>query len=57
MSYDQITEAIKEAPQTWLPALLKTVVDACLDRKVFVDGGIERYVAKAIEKHDPGLRP
>lgn len=47
--YENITEAIRQAPQTFMPALLATAVEACIDKKVFRNGkSIERFVVAAI---------
>lgn len=54
MSYDEIKDAIKGAPKTWLPGLLVCVVKTSLEKKVFKPGGAAR-VAKEVEDEALGL--
>lgn len=56
LSYSEIVEAIKTAPETWLPALLAETVQACERKKVFQDGGLIRLVERAQKKgtHENG---
>ncbi|MEE8241517.1 MAG: hypothetical protein V3R16_09640 [Nitrospirales bacterium] len=47
--FDSLNSALEEAPMTWIPALLKTLVYRAVDEKVFVTGqkrarGIIAYV-------------
>jgi hypothetical protein len=49
--YDDIKQAISDAPQTFLPALLANCVEACIDKKVFRDNSsIEKFVSSVIQK-------
>lgn len=50
--YDALVTALGEVPNTWLPALLVCVVQVCVRQKVFVAGGLERMVKKAIAQEE-----
>lgn len=53
--YEFTKEAIEASPQTFMPALLATAVQSCIDKKVFRDHkAIERFVVSVIlEKVNP----
>ena len=48
MSFDEIKSEIQDLPQTWIPALLKVMVETAVEKHVFQPGGIARFV-KAVE--------
>jgi hypothetical protein len=48
--YEQLKKLIEKAPLTYLPALLTIMVKTCVKSKMFVPGGIEKIVAKAIQE-------
>lgn len=51
--YDEIVGVIKEAPVTYLPALLLNTVETCLARGVFVNGTtLTEVVAKIVAKYE-----
>lgn len=45
MTYTELKNEIEEAPMTWLPAMLITVVSACVRRGVFRDADALRETA------------
>lgn len=47
MTYDELVKGIEDAPVTYLPALLITVVQACERGKVFQPGGLDKTVERA----------
>lgn len=47
LDYEILRRQLTEAPMTWLPAILATVVNCCDLKGVFQEGGLERFVAKA----------
>ena len=49
MEYIELVEEIKNQGVTKLPALLSVVLEQCIKKKVFVAGGMERFVARVIE--------
>ena len=49
MMYEALKKEIESAPATWLPGLLRVTVEAALRAKVFVPGGLERFVARTVE--------
>lgn len=60
MSYNEIKDAIKGAPKTYLPGLLVCVVMTALEKKVFKPGGAARIAQEcedeaAKEGADPML--
>lgn len=52
MSYLELRDGIKDAPKTWLPALLVEIVRQCEKERVFIDGGLVRTVEKIIDGKD-----
>ena len=44
--YEQIKNEISDLPQTWYPALLKTMVESAISKKVFLPGGATEFVRK-----------
>lgn len=44
--YTVLKQSLTQLPVTWYPDLLKTLVEAALDHRVFVDGGATRFVAE-----------
>ncbi len=44
MTYEEIEKAIKDAPVTYLPALLRACVEESIKKRVFVEGGLLRFV-------------
>lgn len=50
LGYSDLERGINEAPMTYLPALLITVVQRCVRERVFQEGGLEKTVARAKEK-------
>lgn len=51
LSYREIAAAIEAAPLTYLPGILKRVVQKCQAKKVFRDGGLEKFVTKVQMGH------
>ena len=50
--YDEIVKSIKDAPLTYLPAILITAVKTCIDRGVFTSGeALIKTVRNVVEKH------
>lgn len=47
LSYTELEQQLKQAPLTWLPGLLYTLVTECVRRRVFQDGGLIRAVTRA----------
>lgn len=56
--YEELTGWIQRAPATWLPGLLAQVVKCCVVEKVFQDGKLAPFAAKAEEhaKAEAALR-
>lgn len=52
--YEEMTGWFQRAPMTWLPGLLIAVVQQCILRNVFKEGGLERIVAASIKSAGPG---
>lgn len=50
MEFEKITDAIRECPVSYLPALLKECVQTCIIKRVFVSGGILSFVARIIKE-------
>jgi hypothetical protein len=51
MNYNELKSEIQKAPQTHLPALLATVIEACHENKVFVrEGGLERFMQAVLDR-------
>lgn len=53
LSYEEVAIAIREAPMTWIPALLKETIVAAIDKKCFKPGdeGIPLFVKKTMAKY------
>ena len=50
-SYDEIIRSIKNAPLTYLPAILMNTIEMCIKRKVFVSGDkLVDVVGKVVKK-------
>lgn len=45
LSYEQITQLIRDLPRTWYPALILEMINAAYAKKVFVRGGAEVLVS------------
>lgn len=48
--YEEMTGWFQRAPMTWLPGLLIAVVQQCVLRNVFKEGGLERIVAASVKR-------
>lgn len=60
IGYEELVKLISGTELTYLPALLTHVVQQCVERKVFVRGGLLRLVeraAMAMEKYDDDEAP
>jgi hypothetical protein len=52
MTYNELKEALRDAPMTWCPALLQTLVETAIAKGCFVPGGATRFV-DGIERKQP----
>lgn len=51
MTYGELEKGIEDAPITYLPSLLITVLEAAIRRDVFVsEGGVERFTLATIAR-------
>lgn len=46
--YDELTGWVQRVPMTWLPGILAQVVTCSVVHGVFNDGGLARFVEKAM---------
>lgn len=53
MPYEQLKTEIESSPDTWIPGLLRAVVERAIKGKVFVPGGLERFVSRVVEHFKP----
>lgn len=44
--FDELTGWFQRVPKTWLPGLLRAVVAACVNQKIFHDGKLVGYVER-----------
>lgn len=51
--YERLEELLKCLPMSWYPALLKTMVQAAYDKKVFLPGRASQFIAKTVEWTPP----
>lgn len=45
--YSEMRDMLENLPQTWCPALLATLVQTCVRKKVFAPGGMLSFVNSA----------
>lgn len=50
MRYEEIKKEIETVPVTWVPGLLRAAVERAIQARVFLPGGLVRYVEKIIER-------
>ena len=50
MDYEELVNAIKECPVTYLPALLIKVIETCYERRVFMPGGASKMANRVEER-------
>lgn len=50
--YDRLQTHLREAPRTWIPALLRVLMEAARDKEVFVKGGLRTFVNGVLDKWD-----
>lgn len=50
MTYDELNSELQNLPQTWYPALLLVMVEAAISKRVFVRGGVTRFVHSIEDK-------
>lgn len=53
MDYAKLTDEIRNAPQSWLPALFLEVIAACVKRGVFKSG---EAMLRVCERHIANVR-
>jgi hypothetical protein len=51
-SYEEIRASLKTFPRTWYGDLLKTMVEAAIDKEVFIPGRISPFVARIEEEYN-----
>lgn len=44
--YEQLEAWIRQAPQTFLPAMLAATIESCIRKNVFKEGGMEIFVER-----------
>lgn len=44
-SFEDLIDDIKKCPETYIPALLKAVIETAIKKKVFVFGGLGKFIA------------
>lgn len=49
MSYDEVKKEIEGVPITWLPGLLRAIVETAKTNGVFVPGGLVRFVTRVVD--------
>ena len=52
--YDKLIKDLKKAPMTWIPALLKCLIEQAVEKKVFVKGGLKVFVENTLEQTKDG---
>lgn len=50
LCYGELKQQLQQAPLTWLPGLLFTLVTVCVRQRVFQEGGLVRTVLRAKQK-------
>jgi hypothetical protein len=50
LSYTELRDQLRQAPMTWLPALLKTLIYQCLIKKPFREGALLSTIQTLIIK-------
>lgn len=48
--YEELEQQLRQAPLTWLPGLLFTLVMVCVRQQIFQEGGLVRTVLRAKQK-------
>ena len=48
VDYERLVRAIKSAIDTQVPAILKVALEESIKRKIFMPGGLERFISKII---------
>ena len=46
MNYNELKTELENAPRTWLPALLKTLVETSIKKRVFIENDASKFVAR-----------
>ena len=46
MNYYELKTELETAPRTWLPALLKTLVETSIKQRVFIEDDASKFVAR-----------
>ncbi len=52
MTYSELEKALQEAPMSWCPALIQTLIETAIAKGCFVPGGATRFV-NGIENKQP----
>ena len=47
LDYEKIEKSLRGLPITWYPALLKTIIEEAIEKKVFREGMIHIFVREA----------
>ena len=50
LSFSELEAQLKEAPKTWIPALLRALIKRADEQNVFKPGGLLTFVANNTEK-------
>lgn len=50
LGYEELEQQLRQAPLTWLPGLLFTLVMVCVRQQIFQEGGLVRTVLRAKQK-------
>lgn len=50
--YEQLEAWIRQAPQTFLPALLAATIESCIRKNVFQEGGMGKFIERVIHREN-----
>ena len=53
IAYEDLKHELEIAPRTWLPALLKALVEVSIQKNVFLTGEVNKFVASVEKQTNP----
>ena len=51
ISYSKIVEAIHDCPVTFIPGIMREVIERSIDENIFAEGGMQKFIDTVVKEY------